>query len=204
MLQRLSPDSGVSNEALTFAVPDRIAPEDLAARVRALVARHGALRTLFPEVRGVPMAVTLPANDPGAVIELCQFEGEPTSAALNAFVSRPFDLERQTPMRVGVWHGAGRDVCCVSLHHLVYDAWTAGVIFNELMDGAGTCGPGRGASTSRTTSGSAVAGVLRNHVAGVRPEDQRLRMGRPDPELTHVRRCRARAHALRRCTHRGG
>ncbi|MFL6123529.1 non-ribosomal peptide synthetase, partial [Actinophytocola sp.] len=190
MLQRLEPANGVSNEALAFAVPGRLDAAVLAERVRGLVRRHPALRTTFPEVRGEPMAVVHPvvAVELAVVTVAGPVSGE--SDAVTDFVSRPFRVEHEPPIRAALWRFPDRDVCCVVLHHLVYDAQTAGLLFEELMTGYNAVVAGAALPERLTAVASAWvepapddAGLAywRAHVLGVDTDVQRLAMGRPDP-----------------------
>jgi acyl carrier protein len=190
MLQRLVPDSGVSNESLVFAVSGRLDVDVLSRQVKRLVRRHPALRTVFPELHGTPSAVVLPETD--SVVDVVVVD-EPTAtveSAVGEFVAAAFDLTRQPPIRAGVWRYPNGDVCCLAMHHIVYDAWTAGVLFTDVVTGYNS----ETEHTDQPESPVAPAGIYleaapsevgttywRDHVAGLDPRAQRLTMSRERP-----------------------
>jgi amino acid adenylation domain-containing protein len=99
----------------------------LAAALTALVARHDALRTVFPEhgpeVRPpgpVPLDVVdvAPADMAGQVAER---------------VGRPFDISAGPLVRASLLRQGERDhVLCVAIHHLAADGWSVGVVLRDL------------------------------------------------------------------------
>ncbi|HET7462356.1 MAG TPA: amino acid adenylation domain-containing protein, partial [Longimicrobium sp.] len=114
---------------------------DGAALARALdgiVARHEALRTVFAQVDGVPEQRVAPAaasrfhlagHDLGgradAEAELARLMAEEADA--------PFDLERGPLIRGRLIRLAADDhVLLLTMHHIVSDGWSMGVLFGEL------------------------------------------------------------------------
>ncbi|GAA2694506.1 amino acid adenylation domain-containing protein [Actinosynnema pretiosum] len=95
----------------------------LAAALSGVVRRHEALRTVFPERAGGPVARVL---EPRAVV-LDVVDDVPE------YTSRPFDLARGPLLRAGL-HRLGPDdhVLCVVVHHLVADGWSVGVLLREV------------------------------------------------------------------------
>jgi hypothetical protein len=88
---------------------------------------------------------------------------------------------------VGLWRYPDGDVCCLVMHHIVYDAWTAGVLFTELVAGYNseldnTELPESLAEAAEThvEAAPSEAGLTywREHVAGVDPRAQRLAVSR--------------------------
>ncbi|MEU8382139.1 amino acid adenylation domain-containing protein [Streptosporangium sp. NPDC048865] len=157
-LDRLTPGDGTYN----MVVCERLAgPLDAGALERALgevVARHEALRTVFPEVEGSPRAKVL---DPGPlVMERLDLTGEPPygspdgpperssredagvpreqEQALEAVLAersnRPFDLVNGPLLRATlVRTGVDEHVLLLVVHHIAGDAWSIEqVMFGEL------------------------------------------------------------------------
>jgi amino acid adenylation domain-containing protein len=187
MLQRLFPDLGISNEGLTFAVPGRLDHEVLDRHVRRLVRRHPALRTVFPEIDGEPFAVVLEPSAVEVATRLVDRPTAPLEEAVADFVSAPFELAEEPPFRVGLWRYPAGDVCCLALHHLVYDAWTAGALFADLVAGynadvSGTTLPaeltGQVEAHVEEPPGERALGYWRAQVADVRADRQQMAMGR--------------------------
>jgi amino acid adenylation domain-containing protein len=122
-------------------------PLDRPALERALadlVRRHAALRTRFPASDGVPRQQVDPvqpaAPGAGSVLSVADLRALPAAArraradALAANLARrPFDLERGPPFRaVLLILGPGEHALLLSLHHIVSDGWSLGVLFRDL------------------------------------------------------------------------
>ncbi|HEX4381995.1 MAG TPA: amino acid adenylation domain-containing protein, partial [Myxococcales bacterium] len=117
-------------------------PLDVAAMERSLaaaVARHEALRSNYVSVDGVPRAVV--AASKAISFPLADLSSEPDPAAAAAklvagFVALPFDLERDLLVRARLYRlGPDRHVMALSLHHVVADGWSLGILLDELLRG---------------------------------------------------------------------
>jgi amino acid adenylation domain-containing protein/non-ribosomal peptide synthase protein (TIGR01720 family) len=106
--------------------------------LRAIVERHETLRTTFPACDGRPVAVVSAAADPG--LEFVDLRDLP-EAAREAEARRlaveealePFDLQGGPVLRVKLLRLAEEDwVLCLSMHHIVSDGWSTGVLAREL------------------------------------------------------------------------
>jgi amino acid adenylation domain-containing protein len=110
---------------------DRVA---LARAIELVVARHEALRTVFtqtdghtaqivvPEMRVDIDFTEMPPDDPAAL-----------EAVLRAQATAPFDLTHGPLLRVGLVRLRDDEhVLAVTLHHLVSDMWSCGVLLDEL------------------------------------------------------------------------
>ncbi|MER7129142.1 non-ribosomal peptide synthetase [Streptosporangium saharense] len=122
-LDRLSPGDGAHN----MVVCERLTgPLDAGALERALsevVARHEALRTVFPEREGVPTARVL-APEPVAVEHL-DCGGEPSPEVLAARSNRPFDLAAGPMLRATLIRVGPREhILHLVVHHIAGDAWS--------------------------------------------------------------------------------
>ncbi|HET7460354.1 MAG TPA: AMP-binding protein, partial [Longimicrobium sp.] len=143
----------------TYHLPQRLRLRgelDRAALVRALdrmVARHEALRTTFAQVDGVPEQRIAPADtgfrlrehDLGGTLPLSarnergggRGEGPDAMAELGRLLAEeahaPFDLERGPLIRGRLIRVAPDDhVLAVTMHHIVGDAWSTGLLTREL------------------------------------------------------------------------
>ncbi|MEV8635017.1 thioester reductase domain-containing protein [Streptosporangium sp. NPDC051023] len=122
-LDRLTPGDGAYN----MVVCERLAgPLDADALERALseiVARHEALRTVFPGAGGAPVARVL---DPEPVVmERLDLEGEPSPEAIAERSNRPFDLAAGPLLRATLMRSGPREhLFLLVVHHIAGDAWS--------------------------------------------------------------------------------
>ncbi|GAB3467271.1 non-ribosomal peptide synthetase [Actinophytocola sediminis] len=102
----------------------------LAAAVRDVVARHEALRTVFPEHDGQPHQLlaaasgTLPVEQPPA---------GGLAAAIAAECATGFDLRTQPPLRTRLFQsGPDEHLLVLVLHHIAADGWSMGRLTRDL------------------------------------------------------------------------
>jgi amino acid adenylation domain-containing protein len=114
---------------------------DRDALVRSLdriVARHEVLRTTFPAVDGEPVQHIAPAEESGLRLVEHDLHAAPDAEdELRRLVqdeaSAPFDLARGPLVRGRLVRMAADDhVLLLTMHHIVSDGWSAGVLFREL------------------------------------------------------------------------
>ncbi|HEX8242938.1 MAG TPA: amino acid adenylation domain-containing protein, partial [Longimicrobium sp.] len=124
----------------TYHVPMRLRLRgqlDRAALARALdriVVRHESLRTTFAQVDGVPEQRIAPADTGFRLVEHGMADAE---AGLDRLMAEeadaPFDLERGPLFRGRLVRLADDDhVLLLTLHHVVSDGWSGGVLTREL------------------------------------------------------------------------
>ncbi|MCA9652141.1 MAG: amino acid adenylation domain-containing protein [Myxococcales bacterium] len=103
-----------------------------------LVRRHEALRTTFPSVDGVPQQrIAEPAR---VELERVELSGAPAEtrearlrAAVRAALAEPFDLEAGPLWRPCLYRlDAEEHVLALTMHHLVADGWSIGVLVREM------------------------------------------------------------------------
>ncbi|HEX4962825.1 MAG TPA: non-ribosomal peptide synthase/polyketide synthase [Thermoanaerobaculia bacterium] len=131
-------------QAPTYNVPGlirirgRLAVPVLAATFAEIVRRHEALRTTFSAREGRPvqlvaprLALPLPVVDLEGLPEACR-ECELARLADQEARHR-FDLVRGPLLRTALLRLGRRDhLLLLSMHHIVSDGWSLGVLFNEL------------------------------------------------------------------------
>ncbi len=128
-LHRLAPEGGAYN----IAVAARTRGLDAAAFARAvaaLVARHEALRTVFPVAGDDPVQRVLPDLAPDVQIEDVG-EGLLT-ARLDAEAWRPFALERGPLLRARIFRGREEETVLLVVHHIVADFASLAVMARDL------------------------------------------------------------------------
>jgi hypothetical protein len=114
---------------------------DVAALERALgevQRRHEVLRSVFPTLDGRPLQLVRPATPLRLAVQdlsaLPHEQREPAAVRLaQDEAQRPFDLAQGPLMRAGLLHLAARDhVILLTLHHIVTDGWSVGVLVREV------------------------------------------------------------------------
>ena len=137
-LDQLEPGNPFYNDAAAVRLSGAL---DLAAfqqSLAAVVRRHEALRTTFAAQDGDPVQVIAPAGPVAiALIDLRALppgEREPTLLALAGQERlRSFDLSRGPLLRVSVLRlDATEHVLFLTLHHIIADAWSMGILIREL------------------------------------------------------------------------
>ncbi|MCA1681875.1 MAG: condensation domain-containing protein, partial [Actinobacteria bacterium] len=110
----------------------------LSRALSGLVARHESLRTTFESVGGRGVQVVHPAYEVElAVLDLVglaeQERGTELDRVLAREACRPFDLAVGPLLRVGLVRlGAQEHVLSLTLHHIVTDGWSNGVLLGDL------------------------------------------------------------------------
>jgi amino acid adenylation domain-containing protein len=114
---------------------------DVAALERALnevVRRHESLRTTFEAVGGVPYQIIAPSLTVSLAIEDISNHQEPDREGealrrLRAEAATPFELARGPMVRAKLLRlGEGEHVAIVTMHHVVSDLWSIGVLIREV------------------------------------------------------------------------
>jgi amino acid adenylation domain-containing protein len=136
-LSRLRPDDASYNVAADADVRGRLDIAALARSFRQVAVRHEALRTTFEETAGRPVQVIHPgAAEPA--LPLIDLSGLPGADGEGerlvwAEASRPFDVRRGPLLRTALIRlGPERHLLLLTLHHLVSDAWSMGVLIREV------------------------------------------------------------------------
>ncbi|MEV7094869.1 non-ribosomal peptide synthase/polyketide synthase [Amycolatopsis sp. NPDC051045] len=129
---------GSTDHVTVFGVRLRgdLRPDALSRALTALIARHESLRTTFPAVDGRPRQVVgepwqlaLPVTD----LSGSTAAEEDLRRLLAEDLARPFDLARGPLLRARLVRVAADDHALVlSLHHIVTDGWSMGVLAGEL------------------------------------------------------------------------
>ena len=134
----------LEGEGPSYNVPTvlRLAgPADLRALEAALdlvVRRHESLRTVFAVAAGEPVQAILPAASAGMrVADLTPLAAPRREREAERLageeIRRPFDLTRGPLLRALVLRCGGEDhVLVLTLHHIVSDAWSLGVLLDEV------------------------------------------------------------------------
>jgi amino acid adenylation domain-containing protein len=137
-LDQLSPGSAAYNISLVVDLEGALDLDAFTRAVAAIVDRHEALRTIFPSERGVPFQTIEPPG--GFALPLTDLSSRSADVAaaetdeiIAAEIRRPFDLAHGPIFRGRLLRLApDRHVFIGAVHHIVYDAWSNGIVFREL------------------------------------------------------------------------
>ncbi len=124
-MERITGSGVAYNFPLVFRLRGDLDLDALRAALRDVSGRHEALRTVFREHDGEPYQHIVPAAEaePGLTVTDC------AEAALDTLIEtaqrRPFDLDRELPLRCEVFRvGPADHVVAVVLHHITTDEWS--------------------------------------------------------------------------------
>ncbi|TSC26813.1 amino acid adenylation domain-containing protein, partial [Corallococcus sp. Z5C101001] len=137
-LNQLEPDSAFYNLPLPVRLEGTL---DISALERAfteLVRRHESLRTTFPMREGQPAQVIQPAT--ALSLPVVDLSGQPEDVReaeaqrqANEEAQRPFHLANGPLLRVKLLKlEAQRHVLLATMHHIVSDGWSMGVLVREM------------------------------------------------------------------------
>jgi amino acid adenylation domain-containing protein len=133
-LHALAPASPAYNVPNAVRIHGELDAAALLGALQALVDRHPALRTTFVSVAGEPLQ-RVAAKGPLEVAthDAAAWGEDQLAAHLEAESVRPFDLERGPLVRVALYSRSTDDhVLLLTMHHIVTDFWSLGVMLDEL------------------------------------------------------------------------
>ncbi|MET0647738.1 MAG: condensation domain-containing protein, partial [Pyrinomonadaceae bacterium] len=137
-LNRLEPDSSAYNVPVALRLTGRLDVTALERTLNEVSRRHEVLRTTFVETDGQPVQVVAPFEpQPLPVTDLSALPEDQREAEVSRLAAverqRPFDLSRDPLLRVTLVRLAEEEhALLVTMHHIVSDGWSAGVLIREL------------------------------------------------------------------------
>jgi amino acid adenylation domain-containing protein len=137
-IDRLEPGSAVYNVPVAWRLGGALDEAALERSLSEIVRRHESLRTVFREVDGSPVQViapfggfVLPVEDLSGLSEADREAAVGRRAGEEA--RRAFDLAAGPLFRAALLRlGAEDHVLLLSMHHIVSDGWSRGVLYREL------------------------------------------------------------------------
>ncbi len=113
-----------------FRIGGELDVEALGAALDDVIARHESLRTIFPDIDGVPFQQVLAARagmwrrGGAAVVSLPE---QDVAAELVALAGYRFDLSAEIPIRAQIYSvGPEQYVVGIVVHHIAFDGWSTG------------------------------------------------------------------------------
>ena len=139
LLHQLNPNSSAYNNPTVLRIQGNLQISVLERVLNEVVRRHEALRTVFVTIEGQPAQVIKPALGISLpVIDLRHLpepEREPHALQLiEQHVYSPFDLSKGPLLRAQLLRlGEEEFIIMLAMHHITSDAWSIGVLSNEVM-----------------------------------------------------------------------
>ncbi|MFL5541011.1 MAG: non-ribosomal peptide synthetase [Longimicrobiaceae bacterium] len=135
-LHRLAPEAAHYTIPIGYRLRGALDAAALEDALRALVARHDALRTTVQEREREPVQEVSPEPrfgwETGDVADAADAERE-AKRRVSAFLARPFDLARGPLLRALLLRfGADDHLLAIALHHVAGDGWSTGILRREL------------------------------------------------------------------------
>ncbi|HEX8395547.1 MAG TPA: amino acid adenylation domain-containing protein, partial [Longimicrobium sp.] len=138
-LDRLRPGELAYNLAFATRLRGGLDVDALERSLSEIVRRHEALRTTFRDRDGTPLQAIAPFGGFAvAVKDLSTLPGDAREAEVRREIAaegsaRPFDLSAGPLFRASLLRlGAAEHVLLLSMHHIVSDGWSMGVLYREL------------------------------------------------------------------------
>ena len=135
-LHQLQGPSPVYNTPTAFRISGALDVEALGAALDDVLARHESLRTIFPDIGGVPFQEVLSARAGmwrragAAVVSLPE---QDVAGELVALAGYRFDLSAEVPIRAQIYSvGPERFVVGIVVHHIAFDGWSLAPMFRDV------------------------------------------------------------------------
>ncbi|MFE5566574.1 amino acid adenylation domain-containing protein [Amycolatopsis japonica] len=140
-LDRLDPTGVAYTFTVAYRISGQVDRNAFSEALDAVVRKHPGLRATFEEVGGEPVQFINPEFPP--VLRYVDLDGATSSEAderLRAELVMPFDLAKGPLLRSVLLRTAeGEHIWGVTLHHLIADGWTTGLIVDEVSRNLGAC-----------------------------------------------------------------
>ncbi len=138
-LEQFEPGTALYNIPEAIIVSGQLDVAAMQHALDALVARHETLRTTFEAVDGSPMQVI--ADPQPVLFPVIDFRGVPETEAepealrlVHDEGARPFDLAHGPLLRAFLIRmGAQEHILLLTMHHIISDGWSKGVLMDELL-----------------------------------------------------------------------
>ncbi|HMJ64586.1 MAG TPA: condensation domain-containing protein, partial [Candidatus Binatia bacterium] len=137
-LDQLQPGNPAYNLFDTWRLAGPLRADVLESAFNEVIRRHEALRTTFAAVQGQPVQIVAPTLE--FRLEQSDLRGVPAAereATAQRLISeaarRRFNLGSDPLFRATLFRLDAEDqVLLINMHHIVSDAWSLGVLYNEL------------------------------------------------------------------------
>src|SRR5215213_2141848 len=133
-LNQLEPESAYYNVPLAMRLTGRLDTDALEQAINEVIRRHEVFRTTFASEGGEPVQVIAAAVHLTLTVEDISGEGEDRAIELALEESaKQFDLSRGPLLRMRLLKlGPGDFVALLTVHHIISDGWSMGVLVREM------------------------------------------------------------------------
>jgi amino acid adenylation domain-containing protein/non-ribosomal peptide synthase protein (TIGR01720 family) len=135
-IEQLQPGTPLYNIYIPLRLTGQLNISALANTLTEVVRRHEALRTTFPLENGQPVQVVHPAEPlklPLIDLRALSISESFAERLVHEEAARPFDLEQGPLLRATLLRlGAGEHVLLFTMHHIISDAWSMGLLVSEV------------------------------------------------------------------------
>ncbi len=133
-LHQMEGPSATYNIPLGLRLRGKLDHQALHAALGDVIARHESLRTVFPQVEGVPWQQILDVGAGGwGWREVAEVDPAGVAQAVTAVAGRGFDLSVEPPLRAELFTLTPEEhVLVVVVHHIAADGWSMGVLGRDL------------------------------------------------------------------------
>jgi amino acid adenylation domain-containing protein len=136
--EQLQPGTPTYNLTSAFRIDGDLDVATLEQSLNEIIGRHEILRTSFAAVEGQPVQIIAPHSlvplNVTDLSDLPESEREPNVREIaREEALRPFDLTKAPLLRLKLLRLSTREhVALVSMHHIISDAWSLGVLVQEI------------------------------------------------------------------------
>src|SRR5579871_716205 len=137
-IDQMTPGSYLYNVPIVIRLRGELNIEALSQALEALVRRHEILRTTYTDTDGMAQQIIhAPAPISLHITDLSGLETEARDREVTRLITeemqRPFDLAHAPQFRTGLLRlSVEEHILLITLHHIVSDGWSKGVLFREL------------------------------------------------------------------------
>ncbi|WP_034484982.1 non-ribosomal peptide synthetase [Actinomadura oligospora] len=132
-LNRLEDAGAAYNVPLALRLDGELDVTALETALADVADRHEVLRTVYPDVDGVPYQHVLHGAAGRPAIETGEASEDEIGARVGAFLSRGFDVAVETPWRVLLLRVSPTShVLAMVVHHIAADGWSMGALARDL------------------------------------------------------------------------
>ncbi|MGF7179802.1 non-ribosomal peptide synthetase [Tunturiibacter psychrotolerans] len=133
-LHELAPENAAYNVAFCVRLRADVNYERLERSIRTLIERHPMLRsTLGLDTNGLEQHVGPVSERPLEVVGSFNWNEEELALRVDTFYRRPFDLIRGPLFRCTLFlRSDTHHILLISAHHIVFDAWSLGIVLSDL------------------------------------------------------------------------